>query len=112
MENFNKAIGQRIRIIRKQLKLTQKELAKRLPGTISQSLSLYELGDVACPIDVLAAIAREGRRTMDWVTFGYDMPPQFTELSDEETRLIAAYRGSSLDDRKVLLRVAEALCCK
>ncbi len=62
-----RAIGRRIRQLRG--RATQEEFARAL--RISQAqLSKYELGQSAPPLGVLAKLAKESGRSVDWIITG------------------------------------------
>lgn len=110
MENTN-AMGQRIRSIRKKLRLTQKEFAKAL-GVTYQTVSMYELGDIVPPLEAVKAIVKMGNKSTDWLIFGFEPVAEETRLSDTELKLIQNYRQASDEAKAVILKVAEYASCK
>lgn len=103
MPNQLKTIGQRIKAIRKGLRLTQKQFAERL-GISDKSVSCYELGDVELSIGTLIGICQVGNVTPDWLIFGFESRPD--GLSHQEAMLVLAYRKSSKEDKEALVRFA------
>jgi transcriptional regulator with XRE-family HTH domain len=71
-----KDLPQRIRILMKQKKLTQKELADLL-GISQPAISLYLKGRVP-PADILFRIAGIGETTVDWLLSGDVQKSEYT----------------------------------
>lgn len=68
---FN-SIGERIKYIRKQLNLTQQDLARRLGLKSKVSISDYEKGKRNPSLDELVILSRIAHRTIDWLITGMD----------------------------------------
>ena len=105
METTNKRIGHRIRMVRKQKKLTQEKFAA-LVGVSSKTISAYELGDILPTIDGLTRIAQIGNVTLDWIILGYDMPDR-PDMTDEEIKLLQMFRQVDRENKDTILKVAE-----
>jgi transcriptional regulator with XRE-family HTH domain len=75
----DQSIGERIRLIRRQLDLTQSEFSKKL-GVIQVSVARYEAGRVP-KAQVLEKIARIGGVTTSWLLHG-----EATETTDPQAR--------------------------
>ncbi len=71
MTDINKDIGERIKIIRTRLGLTQTELGDLL-GVEKASISKYEAGDAkrGVPVEFLVKIAELGKCSVDWLING------------------------------------------
>lgn len=105
---FKKAVGNRMRILRGKLGLTQAELAKPLCSSKS-TICGYELGDSSPGLDTVAALAELAGVSCDWIIRGSDAPegepPDESILSPEEQRLLAAYRGLGRMEQSAVLRI-------
>src|SRR5215467_14453140 len=78
------SVGHRIRFVRKGLKITQAQFARRL-GIIPLSVARYEAGRVP-RADVLERIAHFGGVTTSWLLYGErnsDSPPQTEPVISE-----------------------------
>jgi transcriptional regulator with XRE-family HTH domain len=87
--------GDKLRTLRKGLKLTQQQLAERV-GVAKSVVSYYESGDRYPSYDVLIKLARIFHVTTDY-------------LLDVEKKRILDVSDLSEDDINVLLTVADAL---
>jgi len=96
------SIGQRLRALRKHIKLTQDQLGE-ICGVTKASVSLWEADAAQIGLDRLLAIHARHPFSFDWLLIGVGTPP-----GDAASPLLAIY--SSLDDRgkSAVLRVAEA----
>lgn len=77
-------IGNRIRMVRENLKLGQEELG-RLTKTSKQSVSSYEIGRSYPPLDFLVALAAVGDITIDQIVTGVN-PPMAADFSPSKTK--------------------------
>jgi transcriptional regulator with XRE-family HTH domain len=77
-------IGNRIRMVRENLKLGQEELG-RLTKTSKQSVSSYEIGRSYPPLDFLAALAAVGDITIDQIVTGIT-PAVATDFSPPKSK--------------------------
>ena len=78
MENINRAIGQRIREIRKRLKLKGEELGQIL-GVSKGTVSAYERGEAKVSPEYLIRLAELGGVTLDWLVAGEERCGQVRE---------------------------------
>jgi transcriptional regulator with XRE-family HTH domain len=104
---MRKALGARIKELRKHASSTQKELAKAVSVT-PQQLNKYESGLSLPPADMLRRLARALDVTIDYLVTG--------ERDDDQpltnTRLLNRFRamdGMNADDLETILRVIEAM---
>lgn len=92
--NFLKAMGQRIMIRRKALRLTQEELAEKL-GVSTQMISNLELGKKAIRPENLAKLCNTLELSADFILSGSNISTnidtvteKLLQLTDEELRII------------------------
>lgn len=109
MKTSRKALGTRIKSIRKKLRMTQEQFCRDVDGASSSAISTYEVGDAYPPIETLIRIAKAGEKSIDWMLFGCEMPNTSRDITEEELRLLQLFRMASKDDKNVILRVANAL---
>jgi len=76
------ALNARIKELRKALKIGQDEMAAAI-GVHKQTLSRYERGEIAPGAELLQAIAKKYRVSIDWLITG-DGPPPASPPTDEE----------------------------
>lgn len=110
MNELSKAdLGQRIRVIRNQLKKTQTELGGMLrPSVSGATISAYENGDIWPSLPAVVELARIAGVTYNWLLTGVDeTTPDRSSLSQEEKQLIALYDTMSKNRRRRLLEIAE-----
>ncbi len=104
--------SQRIAFRRKQLGMTQEELAERV-GTSQRQISKYETGKQDPTGDVIIALAFALDTTADWLlglTNIADRPLRGQgDLSQDEIELLEMYRNKPSDKRKMVLDVARVL---
>lgn len=107
------AIGARIKHIREILGLTQRDFS-RMVGRSNASISGYELGDSFPTIDVLVKIANLGGVSIEWLIQGLIQPgtPEKTRLDKDEARLLNAFHLANDKDKRIIVRIAEALAYK
>lgn len=107
MKVSRQAIGLRIRALRKETGLNQKDFAEILQVSHT-TLSSYETGDAYPSIDVLARLVKTSGKSLDWIVFGATMPEvDQEEISEQEIRLLQLFRQARKIDRELLLRMAE-----
>lgn len=106
--NHLKEIGQRIKILREKLKLTQEELAKRTGYTSKSSINKIEKGEVDLPQSKIEKFARALNTTpaeiMGWGT------QNNTTFSKQEIEIIKAYRKADPITKQniaMILRIGE-----
>lgn len=81
----NTTIGERIKRLRKEKRMTQEELGKRI-GVLKTAIMKYEKGlIVSIPQERLEAIAYELGVTYEYLTTGYDRLGDVPMWYDEET---------------------------
>lgn len=111
----------RIKQIRKENKLTQKEFAERL-GIKQNTVASYEMGRIRISDSVIISICREFNIREEWIRNG-NLPMHnekdwsFTELlsdlddSDDEfiKSLIRVYMGLDKDSKNALRKIADVM---
>ncbi len=65
----NQEIGERVRAIRKSLRLEQTDLAKEM-GVSQAGISLYEKGEIETPLSFLDSLKKKYGVSSEWVIFG------------------------------------------
>jgi len=107
---IRKAVGGRIKQLRKQRGWTQKELAKYLEGSYQQ-LNKYESGIHAPPLDKLAQLADALNTTIDYLITG--------QVSDEtplhNKRLLQKFKlleGFDASQQETVINVIDAMVAK
>ena len=104
---FRKALGARVKDLRKQGNLTQKELAKEV-GITPQQLNKYESGLNLPPADMLAKLAQSLDVTVDYLVTG--TKPNNQPLTN--TRLLNRFRAlddMGAEDLEAIMRVIDAM---
>ncbi len=99
----DKEIGERIKSVRQNCKLTQSKFAKKLHMT-QQTLSRYENGKSTVPNDVLENIAQEFG-----VSLTYFLGIDSDKFSDDELLLIEFYRKADVRVRKQILELIKVM---
>jgi len=100
-------LGQRISERRRQLGLSQEELAHRLK-TNQRQVSRYENAQNDPTVNVLLAIAEALHTTPAWL-LGFDDDPESPDLSTDEWELIERYRAKDKEHQEKLLEIAKIL---
>lgn len=99
-------IGENIRVLRKSLKMCQKEFAD-LIGTTQTSLSLYETGSKIPPSEILLKIADCCGISLDWLcgikptchfVTGEDVLDIFLEIEN-----FLGWKVDAIDDEKIVI---------
>lgn len=105
-----KSIGLRILKIRNSLGYNQADFGK-LVNVSNASVSAYENGDSYPSIGTLIRIAQLGRVTIEWLIMGEEATRDTIKklLTDEELKLLDAFHRANEDDKKIILRIAEAI---
>lgn len=107
MKISRQAIGLRIRALRKEAGVNQKDFAERLQVSHT-TLSSYETGDAYPSVEVLSRLTKATGKSLDWIVFGATMPDvDQEEISEQEIRLLQLFRQAGGTDRELLLRMAE-----
>lgn len=101
-------LGKRIRERRKQLHLTQNDLAEKL-GTSQKQIYKYESGENDPTAGVLMRLAYELETTADWLLGLTEISGRPLrgegDLSEQEVELLELYRSKAPDDRRKVLDV-------
>lgn len=110
MEDKRKEIGWRILQIRERMKLSQNDFGE-LAGVSGSAISAYEKGDIWPSVGVLIRIADISCSTVGWLAMGSDAAQDTLEklLSKEDVKLLDAFHRANEEDKKVILRIAEAM---
>ncbi|MHB8149959.1 MAG: helix-turn-helix domain-containing protein [Desulfobulbia bacterium] len=95
-------VGGRIKKVRVALGLGQKELGN-LTGTSKQSVSFYESGRSAAPLEFLAAVATLGKITLDDLITGKEHGSSFGDFSLPQKGTIATNIEPGESDARDLL---------
>jgi transcriptional regulator with XRE-family HTH domain len=108
--SIRKALGQRIKQLRKQKGWTQKELANRIDASHAQ-LNKYESGQNTPPIDRLILLAEVLDTSVDHLIGGHHnaKPPI------HNTRLIQRFQtieGFDKEERELVIQVLDAMIAK
>ena len=101
------ACYQRIRDLREDADMTQREVAEKLFLHLTQ-YRRYECGESEVPLDIAVNIARLYRVSLDYIAGVSDDKVGLTHsaLSERETQLVKAFRAlSPIDQGRVLERV-------
>jgi transcriptional regulator with XRE-family HTH domain len=108
-ENDRAALGERLRIAREYVGLSQEEVAKYL-GIPRSALSNIEAGQRKLDTLELTKLAKLYQRPVTWIT-GEDgsIAPEKDELPAEVAHLARAAAGLSKQDRQELARFADFL---
>lgn len=108
---MNEAISERIKLRRKQLGLTQEDLAEMAEST-QHRIWLYESGKGMPSLDKLILLAEALGTSADWLLgLSDDIMPisSAKDLSDAELRLLNIYRSKSPEAQQRLLDVAKVV---
>jgi len=110
MKTLSRQIGRRIKTIREKLDYTQGQFANLL-GVSNRAISSYEQGDSNPSIKNLIKIAKIGEVSIDWLLTGGNMvhkpPPEEQEFTEDEIRLLIAYRKASKPRKEIALEILE-----
>ena len=104
---FRKSLGSRIKALRKQANLTQKDLAKEV-GITPQQLNKYESGLNLPPADMLAKLGKALDATVDYLVTGES--PDSQPITN--TRLLNRFRALEVmnsDDQQTVMRLIDAM---
>jgi transcriptional regulator with XRE-family HTH domain len=107
--DFHRALGQRIADLRKEQQMTQAELARAL-GLSQQSVFAIELGDRRVSVDKLSVLMRVLRVSCEQLLGIKQLTPVTkATLAPAEQRHVEQLRNLTRGDRRVVMRVTEAL---
>jgi transcriptional regulator with XRE-family HTH domain len=104
-------ISQRISQLRKELKMTQEELAFKI-GTSQRQVSFYETGKNEPTANVLNALADALNTTADYLlgrTEIVERPLRGSgDFDDVEREMVRLLRTQSVEKRKMIVKIIEA----
>ena len=102
MQYYDKrAVGTRIRRLRKSKSMTQCELAELLDYTTARQLQRIEIGENACSVDKLMEIAQILEVSTDFLLF--------EKNRDDDEALQQIFQGRSMKQKIFMMRVLEVL---
>lgn len=104
-------IGERIKLRRKQLGLSQNDLAD-LVKTSQQQIGRYEKDENSPTADYIVAMATALETTSDWLLgLSEDVIPHYdeTHLGYDEQRLLRIYRTKPRDKQESILAMAQVI---
>ncbi|HVC59835.1 MAG TPA: helix-turn-helix transcriptional regulator [Acetobacteraceae bacterium] len=105
-----KALGGRIKVLRKDKKLSQNELAAPI-GARCQLLNKYESGRVTPPAEMLVRLADALGTSVDYLLTG--SPVDDTQLASSRlSRRFQALEGLAEGDREAIIQVIDAMVVK
>ena len=107
---IRKAVGSRIKLLRKQKGWTQKELANRITGSYQQ-LNKYESGIHAPPLDKLVQLANALGTTTDYLIIGEEseQTPLHNKRLLERFRLLESFNSN---DQETVINLIDAMIAK
>lgn len=111
-ENFQVEFGERVRIRREEIGMTQDELAEKLNYKHKSSVSKIEKGIAAVPNTKIVAIAKVLDCSVQYL-MGREKTVQtglksIYPLTEEETRILLLYRKASERDKTIINSVLES----
>ncbi len=108
--SVRKALGQRIKQLRKQKAWTQKELANRIEASPAQ-LNKYESGQNTPPIDRLILLAEVLDTSVDHLVGGHHnaTPPIYNTRLIQRFQTIEAF---DRDERELVIQLLDAMIAK
>jgi transcriptional regulator with XRE-family HTH domain len=107
---LRKAFAARLKELRKQKGLTQKELAQRI-GANYQQLNKYECGLHTPPLDKLVSLAEALETTVDYLVTGdpaQNVPLHNTQLLER----FKALEGFNAQDQETVIKLIDAMIVK
>lgn len=97
MQYFDKkAVGERIREVRKNKNMTQSELSEKLEYTNERQLQRIESGETGCSVDKLMEISQILHISTDYLIFG----SEHNENRDEEDNLLEILLSGRTKEQK------------
>ncbi len=103
-----RAIGERIRAIRRERRITQDELADAV-GVSRSAVAQWETGRAGQVTTNLARIARALDVGVEFLMQGADLRAAAEAATGDELAMLRLYRECSPEDRQILLRTAKRL---
>ena len=97
----NTSMGEKIKKLRKEREMTQKQLAKALYVT-QQNISKYETGSVAVPFDFGVQIANYFGVSMNYFT-----DVEFANHQGDKEKLLHYYEIATAKEKKLIMKVVE-----
>ena len=107
---IRKAVGSRIKQLRKQMGWTQKELANRIDGSYQQ-LNKYKSGIHTPPLDKLVQLAEALDTTTDYLIIGEqsEETPLHNKRLLERFRLLKSFNSN---DQETVINLIDAMIAK
>jgi transcriptional regulator with XRE-family HTH domain len=109
-DGLRRAFAARLKELRKQKALTQKELAQRI-GANYQQLNKYECGLHTPPLDKLVSLAEALETTVDYLITGdpaQNVPLHNTQLLER----FKALEGFNAQDQETVIKLIDAMIVK
>ena len=103
MDNLKAEMGNRIKITRKKLRLTQEAMAEKLDISIKHYGDI-ERGNTGISLELLLKISSELNVSLDYLVKGSELNAEYVPQ-----RLVDCYLGFSDEGRNVLLNILEEL---
>jgi len=109
-EEIRKAVGARIKQLRKQKSWTQKELAKHIDGSYQQ-LNKYESGIHAPPLDKLVQLSSALDTTIDYLVTGEttEETPLHNKRLIQKMKLLESFDAA---EQETVIKVIDAMVAK
>jgi len=108
--SIRKDFGKRIKLLRKEKKLTQKELANQI-GSSHAQLNKYESGLNTPPLDRLLLLAEVLETSVDYLLAGHSNgdPPIYSQRLVQRFQTIEEF---DTDERETIIKVIDAMIAK
>lgn len=99
-------IGERIRLRRKELNITQTQIHKEI-GISSGNISGIESGKVLPSSLALIGLSKILKCSIDWILTGHEYSSESGFFNNRETELISNFRKLSDSDQQEILNIIE-----
>jgi len=107
MRKLSQKIGTRIRQLRRNLDLTQEQMARKL-SVSDGAISSYELGDTLPNIKNIIGIAQLAGVSIDWLLTGAALDKsEEQQMTEEEAKLLTAFRSATKSRQEIALEILE-----
>lgn len=106
MDDFSKTLGTKIKNLREELGMNQRELAEKV-GVQAPSIAMYESGKRTPSLDVFYTLAQKLGTTTDSLLGATDQKDVF--IDDDVATAFRQYASLSPKDRRVVMEVIRAL---